>query len=111
MMPSRRGSSRVVAGVVLVGMLLSVVLATVVSFQSSSAPDGLGQVANRTGLADREVESGTADSPVAGYALGGADDDRRSVAAAGLIGVGVTAVLGFGLFAVLSYRRPRSDRP
>ncbi len=101
---------RVVAGLVLTGMLLSLVLATVVSFYASSAPDGLEKVAEDHGFAGSAQDSATADSPVADYALSGSDDDRLSVAAAGLIGVAVTAVAAFGLFALLKPRETQPDQ-
>lgn len=102
-MALQRSTARAVAVVVIVGMLASVVLATLVSFYASSAPDGLERVAQDAGFADSARESPADDSPLAGYATG--DDGRFSVGVAGLIGVAITAVAGFALFALL---KPRS---
>lgn len=101
-MALKRGTVRAVAAVVIVGMLASVVLASVASFYASSAPDGLERVAQDEGFAGTARDSASADSPLADYTTGG--DDRFSVGMAGLIGVAITAVAAFGLFAVL---RPR----
>lgn len=99
-------TSRVVAIVVIVGLVLSLGLAGVASFYASSSPDGLERVAEDTGFAESARDSAVADSPVADYALGDGDS-RFSVGAAGLTGVGITALVAFGLFAVL---RPRQER-
>jgi hypothetical protein len=99
-------TSRVVAVVVIVGMVLSLGLAGIASFYASSAPDGLERVAEDAGFAESAQDSAAADSPLAGYAAGD-DEGRFSVGMAGLAGVGVTALVAFGLFAVL---RPREDR-
>ena len=107
-MSFRKRTTRGVAVVVLVGMLASILLATVASFYASSAPDGLERVARDTGFDDQAQESATADSPIADYAFSGVEDERISVALAGLIGVAITGVIGFGLFAAL---KPRSDAP
>ncbi len=103
-----RNTTRVVALVVVVGMLVSVLIASVGGFYASNAPDGLERVAEDAGFADEAVDSATADSPLAGYAVGGADGDGSSVAMAGIVGIGVTALAGFGLFAAL---RVRGTRP
>lgn len=102
-----RSSGRIVALIVVIGMVLSIVLASVVSFYASSAPDGLERVAEETGFDAAAQGSVTDGSPVAGYAVGD-DEGRFSVGMAGLLGVGVTAGLAFGLFAWL---RPRDDTP
>ena len=107
-MALQQRTARAVSILVIVAMLGSVVLASFVSFYASSAPDGLQKVAQENGFADREEASATADSPLAGYEFSGVQDDRFSVALAGLIGVGITAVVAFGLFALL---KPRSDAP
>lgn len=99
-------TSRVVAIVVIAGMVLSLGLAGIASFYASSAPDGLERVAEDTGFAESARDSAVADSPVAGYAVGD-DESRFSVGTAGLAGVGITALVAFGMFAVL---RPRQER-
>lgn len=99
-------TSRAVAIVVIVGMVLSLGLAGIASFYASSAPDGLERVAEETGFAGSARDSAAADSPAAGYVLGD-EDGHVSVGMAGLAGVGITALVAFGLFAVL---RPREDR-
>jgi hypothetical protein len=101
------GTRRTIAILVVAGMVLSTVLATVVSLAASSAPDGLERVAIDAGFADTEAPSAAQDSPLAGYVVGG-QEDPRSASVAGLAGVAITALLAFGLFAVLKPRRPRA---
>lgn len=88
----------------IVGGLLAVLLAAVVSFYASSAPDGLNKVATDHGITSQERDSATADSPLAGYTLSGADD-RAGNAVAGLAGLAATAAIGFGVFYLLKGRR------
>ena len=89
----------------IIGGLVAVVLAAVASFYASSQPDGLNKVASDHGIASNERESATAGSPLAGYSLTGVRNERLSNGAAGLAGVAVTAVAGFGLFHLIKGRR------
>jgi cobalt/nickel transport protein len=100
-----RSSARIVALIVVIGMVASIALASVVSFYASGAPDGLERVAEDAGFAASAEGSAADGSPLAGYAVG-ADESRFSVGVAGLLGVGITALVAFGLFAWL---RPRDD--
>lgn len=102
-----RNSGRIVALIVVIGMVASIALASVGSFYASSAPDGLERVAEDTGFGAAAQGSAAAGSPLAGYAVGD-DESRFSVGAAGLLGVGITALVAFGLFALV---RPRHDTP
>lgn len=88
-----------------IGGLVAVILAGVVSFYASSQPDGLNKVANDHGIANNEEQSATAGSPLAGYSVTGVSNDRLSSGAAGLAGVAVTALVGFGLFHVIKGRQ------
>lgn len=93
----------------LVGFLLvSLLVAGVASFYASSHPDGLEYVAGETGFLDSATEHQTADSPLADYGVRGVENERLSVGLAGVIGVGVVALLSTGLFLVL---RRREDGP
>lgn len=110
-MAAHRNTTRAVAAVVVVGLLVSVVLAALVSFYASSAPDGLEKVAQDTGFIESAQDSATAESPLADYTFGGdSGDGRFSVGMAGLIGVGVTALAAFGLFAALKPRGHAADQ-
>lgn len=90
----------------IVGGLVAVVLAAVLSFYASSQPDGLNKVAADEGIASQEQESATSSSPLAGYSLTGVEDERTAGAVAGIVGLGVTAAAGFGLFYLIRARRP-----
>ena len=95
-------------GFLLVGLLVALLLAGVVSGFASSSPDGLEKVAQDQGFADTAEDSALSDSPVADYAVEGVEDERLSTGLAGVLGVTVTFVLGLGLFALV---RRRGDSP
>lgn len=101
----KAGTSRAIALVLIVGMLASVVLAGVVSFYASPDPDGLESVAQSQGFDETAQDSATADSALADYGVEGVSDERLSVGLAGVVGVGVTALMGFGLFLLLTAGR------
>jgi hypothetical protein len=89
---------------VLVGVLVALVLAGVVSFYASSAPDGLSRVAEDHGFAASETEHRRADSPMADYATKGVDDERLSGGIAGVAGTLIVLGLASGGFWLLRRR-------
>jgi cobalt/nickel transport system permease protein/cobalt/nickel transport protein len=93
--------------VLLVGVLLSLVLAGVVSAYASSHPDGLESVAGDLGFLGTARDSTSAASPFADYATRGVGDARLSGGLAGLVGVLVVGALAFVLFRVLARRSRR----
>ena len=93
---------------VVVGVLVSLFLAGVVSFYASSHPDGLEFVARKVGFDQSLTVHDTADSPFAGYTTKGVDDARLSGGVAGVVGATVVFLLAGGLFLVLR-RRDRGD--
>jgi cobalt/nickel transport protein len=68
-----------------VGLLVALLLAGVVSLWASASPDGLNRVAGDLGFAGAEQASGTQDGPLAGYDVAGVDS-RWSGGLAGVIG-------------------------
>ena len=86
------------------GLLLTLVIAGVVSYYASSHPDGLEWAAGESGFADTARDSAAADSPLADYGVAGVDDGRLSGGLAGVIGVAVTLVLAGGLTLLLRRR-------
>lgn len=105
---SSRADRKVSTRVVLAGVLLvSLVLAGVISFYAASSPDGLETVAQEQGFADAEKDHGAADGPFAGYDSGFVDSDRLGGGLAGVAGVLVVLVLGTAV-AYGVRRRPRA---
>ncbi|MEU3554637.1 energy-coupling factor ABC transporter permease [Streptomyces fragilis] len=86
------------------GLAASLVLAGFVSFYASSSPDGLEKVAGDHGIDEAAEEHAVADGPLADYGVSGVDDARLSGGLAGVIGVGVTAAAGTGVFVVVRRR-------
>ena len=92
-----------------VGLIVALLLAFVVAPHASSDPDGLNKVAADEGFADEAGAHALEDAPTAGYDVRGVEDDGLSRGLAGIIGVGVTFALGFGLFALVRKNNKRDD--
>lgn len=87
--------------VLLIGVLVALVLAAVVSFYASSSPDGLEKVATDKGISRSAKDHQLSDSPFADYGTKGVENSRLSNGLAGIAGVAITLALGTGLaFAV-----------
>jgi cobalt/nickel transport protein len=114
--PSRR-----VTGFLIGFLVVALIVAGGLSYFASSSPDGLdtvtldgctvtettdGQQLDGTCIAQNAGEHATAASPLADYAVGGAEG---TVGAAGVIGVLVTLAVAGGLFWLLRRRDPRRD--
>ena len=99
---SRRPVSRRISWIA--GLLLTLVIAGVVSYYASSHPDGLEWAAGESVYADTARDSAAADSPLPDYGVAGVDDGRLSGGLAGVIGVAVTLVLAGGLTLLLRRR-------
>ena len=95
---------------VVIGLVVSAVIAGVLSFYASSRPDGLTHVAQSLGFAGTARDSATAASPLAGYAVSGVGDARLSGGLAGLAGVVVTGLVMGALVLLLRRRSPRRER-
>jgi cobalt/nickel transport protein len=89
-----------------IGFIVSLFLAGVVSFYASSSPDGLEKVAQDICFIDTAKDHTNADGALADYGVKGIENERASVGVAGIIGVIGTAVVagvGFKLIA----RKPK----
>ncbi len=98
----RRPSTRATALGVL---LVTLVLAGVVSFYAATSPDGLTKVSQDEGFASSEKDHAADDGPFAGYDSSFIDDERLSGGVAGVVGVVVVLLLGTGLAHVVRRRR------
>lgn len=91
-----------------VALLVSLLLAGVVSSYASSHPDGLEHVAAQTGFLGSAEDSPTADSPLADYSTRGVDDERAGTGIAGVVGALATLLLMGGLTLAVRRRRGAS---
>lgn len=98
-------------GFVTAGVLVTVVVATVVSQFSSSAPDGLERVAQDTGIAAAASEHALAGGVFADYAIAGLRNEAVSLAVAGAVGTALTLAVGAGLFVTVRGRRASRRSP
>jgi cobalt/nickel transport system permease protein/cobalt/nickel transport protein len=87
-----------------VGILVSLVLAGLVSYYASSHPDGLMFVASQRGFLHSAGSHASDGSPFAGYATKGVANARLSRGLAGLVGATLVFVLAGGLFLVVRRR-------
>lgn len=90
-------------------LLVSLLVAGVMSYYASSHPDGLNYVAQKTGFIDAQKPHSSSDSPFAGYATKGVGDGRLSGGLAGVVGVLVMLALSTGLFWALRRRGAADD--
>lgn len=89
---------------VIASVLVTMLLATVVSQFAVDDPDGLEAVADDTGFISSGQEHGLTDSIFADYATTGINNEGLSLAIAGAAGTIITLAVGYGLFKAL---RPR----
>lgn len=89
---------------VLVGLLVSLLVAGGVSYYASSHPDGLEHVAEQVGFGDTAEEHAAADGPLADYQLRGVENERLSGGLAGVIGASVVLLVAGGLGLALRRR-------
>ncbi|MFZ9284277.1 MAG: PDGLE domain-containing protein [Candidatus Nanopelagicales bacterium] len=88
-----------------IGVFVTLLLASVVSYYASGDPDGLEKVAEEKGFIEDATEHGLGNSPLADYGVSGVTDDRLSVALAGAVGVVLMLVLSTFMFKFLAKRK------
>ena len=99
------------------GLLVSLLLAGVVSSFASSSPDGLdsaaregctfdadGNITGGTCMARNEEEHQLADGPLADYGITGIGNEYLSTGLSGVVGVLVTFGIGAGVFWLVRRR-------
>ena len=94
---------------VVIGLVVSALVAGVLSFYASGHPDGLTHVAQSLGFSGTASRSVTSGSPLAGYTVSGVRDARLSGGLAGLLGLAVVGLVMTGLVLLLRRRSPRSE--
>jgi len=93
---------------IVMGVLISALLAGGASFYASSNPDGLEKVATDIGFIDSAKDHANSDTTLADYGVKGIENERLSVGVAGLIGVVATGAISGGLFLLLRRKNPKN---
>jgi len=93
---------------IVMGVLVSALLAGGASFYASSNPDGLVKVAQDIGFIDAAKDHANSDSTLSGYGVKGIKDERLSGGVAGLIGIVATGAFSGGLFLLLRRKKPKN---
>ena len=101
------------------GLLITLLLAGVVSNFASSSPDGLdataregctfdsqGEITGGTCMLQQEQKHQLAGSPLADYGIRGIDNPYLSTGLSGVLGVLITFAVGGGVFWLLRRRSP-----
>jgi cobalt/nickel transport protein len=101
------------------GLLITLLLAGVVSNFASSSPDGLdataregctfdarGEITGGTCMLQQEQQHQLSGSPLADYGIRGIDNPYLSTGLSGVLGVLVTFAIGGGVFWLLRRRSP-----
>lgn len=100
--PARRPDRRALG----VAAVVTLLLAGVVSGVASADPDGLEHVAEELGFSDAAEDSAVATSPLSDYSVLGVDDPYLATGLAGVLGVGVTVLLGWGVSRLVAREEP-----
>lgn len=106
------------------GLVVSLLLAGLVSNLASGSPDGLehaahqgctvgadGEIVDGSCIAQAEREHDLAGGWLADYGIRGVDNDWLATGLSGVIGVLVTFAVGGGLFWLVRRRRPVESAP
>ncbi len=87
---------------VLVALIVSFILAILLSPFASSQPDGLERIAEDKGFISRaEGAEVWEKSPIPDYAMPGLGEGTTATGAAGLAGTAITFILGYGIAKLL----------
>jgi cobalt/nickel transport protein len=92
----------------IIGLLISALLAGGASFYANSNPDGLEKVAEDIGFIETAKDNANSDIALAYYGFMGIENERLSVGVAGLIGVVSTGAISGGLFLLLRRKKPKN---
>ncbi|MGH3239098.1 MAG: PDGLE domain-containing protein, partial [Spirillospora sp.] len=92
-------------------LVVSLILAGIVSYYASANPDGLEKVADDKGINAKEKDHSLKDSPFGDYGVKGIDNSRLSGGLSGVIGVGAVLLVGGGLFWAVRRRGAAGSGP
>lgn len=94
---------------ILVGLLVAIAIAVLLSPFASSSPDGLERVAEDKGFIEKGESATVLKSPFADYILPGVKNEKLSTALSGVAGTIIVFGVGYGLARLIKKRNNNSQ--
>lgn len=89
---------------IVIGLLIALILAFLISPFASSSPDGLEKVAEEKGFIEKGKVEPAANFPLPDYTWPGLKDEKMATSLAGIFGTLVVFGLAYGAGAILKKR-------
>jgi cobalt/nickel transport protein len=90
---------------IIIGLVIALFLAGIISIFASSSPDGLEKVAENLGFLEKGEGDPTLKAPVPDYAMPGIKNEKLATGIAGIVGTLILFGLGYGLATVIKSRK------
>lgn len=86
---------------IIIGLIVSLFLAGLISIFASPWPDGLEKVAEDKGFLEKSEIESPVKSPIPDYTFPGIKNEKLATSIAGILGTAVVFVLGYGVSALI----------
>ncbi|MGB9597444.1 MAG: PDGLE domain-containing protein [Candidatus Poribacteria bacterium] len=86
---------------IIIGIVVSMFLAGLISIFASSWPDGLEKVAEDIGFLEKGEVEPPIKSPIPDYTFPGIKNEKLATSISGILGTAVVFVLGYGVSALI----------
>jgi len=90
---------------IIIGFVVSLFLAGIISLFASSFPDGLEKVAEKLSFLEKGEGEPVINSPIPDYVVPGLKNEKLATSIAGIIGTLVVFGLGYGVAKLIQYRK------
>jgi len=94
---------------IIIGVIIALFLAGIISMFASSFPDGLEKVAENLGFLEKGEGEPTIKSPIPDYAIPGIKNEKLATSIAGIAGTLLVFGLGYGLAAILKHKEHKAE--
>ncbi|HGJ65595.1 TPA: hypothetical protein ENS27_09420 [bacterium] len=90
---------------IIIGLVIALFLAGIISIFASSSPDGLEKVAENLGFLEKGEGDPALKAPVPDYAMPGIKNEKLATGIAGIVGTLILFGFGYGLATVIKSRK------
>jgi cobalt/nickel transport protein len=94
---------------IIIGLIIALFLAGIISMFASSSPDGLEKVAENLGFLEKGEGEPAIKSPAPDYALPGLKNEKLATSIAGIAGTLVVFGLGYGIAFLLKRKDHKTE--